>query len=132
MNSLNERSAGMTWYNFKENPNIIFIHDLKKNVGPKRYKKNSKKKAANGNKSKKNEKKSISETKNIDPGNPKNIKIFKSVVKKSFGHRKFNPLISVISRVLNRLDIASTSKKELVDIKAWLINIAKLASNRLD
>ena len=37
-----------------------------------------------------------------------------------------------MSLVLKRRAIASTSKKELVDIKAWLINIAKLASIKFD
>ena len=41
---------------------------------------------------------------------------------------KLIPLISVIRRVLKRRPIASTSKKELVDSKAWLINIQKLVN----
>jgi hypothetical protein len=44
--------------------------------------------------------------------------MFSNVVKNNFGHKKFNPLISVINLVLNRLAIASTNKKELVEIKA--------------
>jgi hypothetical protein len=44
--------------------------------------------------------------------------VFNSAHKKSLGHKKFIPLISVISLVLKRLAIASTSKKELVDSKA--------------
>jgi len=39
-----------------------------------------------GNKSIKKEKNRISETKKIDPGNPKNISIFKRTTKNSFGH----------------------------------------------
>ena len=69
-----------------EKPNIIFIQDLKKKVGPNKYKKNIRKRAAAGNKSKKNEKNKISEIKKIEPGNPKNIKIFNKVTKKSLGH----------------------------------------------
>lgn len=119
-------------YNLPEKPNIIFIQDLKKNVGPKRYRKNSKKIAPNGNKSRKNEKKRISEIKKIDPGKPKKIRIFSKVTKNNFGQIKFKPFISVIKRVLNLRAIASTNKKELVEINAWLISIAKLASNKLD
>jgi len=50
------------------------------------------------------------------------------LTKKSFGHKKLTPLISVTNRVLKRRPIASTSKNELVDNNAWLINIQKLAS----
>jgi hypothetical protein len=42
--------------------------------------------AAAGNKSIKNEKNKISETKKIDPGNPKNINMLSSVTRKSLGH----------------------------------------------
>jgi len=118
--------------NLLENPNIIFIQDLKKKVGPIRYKKTNKKTAASGNKSKKKEKKRISETKKMDPGNPKKISIFRSVTRNNFGHRKFKPLISVISLVLNLLAIASTNRNEFVEMSAWLINIAKLAKSRFD
>jgi hypothetical protein len=69
-----------------ENPNIIFIHDLKKNVGPNKYKKKRRNIAAAGNKSIKNEKNKISETKKIDPGNPRNINMLRRVTRKSFGH----------------------------------------------
>lgn len=132
ISSLNERSAGSIFKNLLEKPNIIFIHDLRKNVGPSKYKKTKRNNAANGNKSRKKEKNKISETKNIEPGKPKNIKIFSRIVKNSLGHMKFKPLISVISRVLNLLAKASTNKNELVDIKAWLINIQKLANIRFD
>lgn len=110
----------------------MFIHDLKKKVGPIKYKNSNKKRAPKGNKSKKKEKNKISEMKNIEPGKPKNNKMFKRVTKNNLGHKKFKPLISVIKRVLNLLAIASTNKKELVDIRAWLISIAKLASSKLD
>jgi hypothetical protein len=60
----------------------------------------------------------ISETNIIDPGNPKKIKQFNSVIKNNFGHMKLRPLISVSNLVLNRRAIASTSKNELVDNKA--------------
>lgn len=101
-----------------ENPNITFIHDRKKNVGPSRYRKTSKNIDSRGNRSKKKLKNRNSDTKNIDPGNPKKMRLFKSVIKKSFGHIKFNPLISVNSRVLNRRAIASTNRNELVDSNA--------------
>ena len=71
-----------------------------------------------GNKSKKKLKNRNSATKKIEPGNPKNISVFKSIAKKSFGHKKFNPLISVIKRVLKRRATASTNKNEFVDNKA--------------
>jgi len=70
--------------------------------------------------------------KKIEPGNPKNIKQLIKLIKNSLGHKKLIALISVIKRVLKRLFIASTSKKELVDNKAWLINIQKLASIKQD
>ena len=101
-----------------ENPKSRFTQDLKKNVGPNKYKNSNKSKAKKGNRSKKKEKNKNSETKKIDPGKPKKIKRFISETKKSFGHRKFKPPNSVINRVLNRRAIASTSKKEFVDNKA--------------
>lgn len=96
----------------------MFIHDLKKKVGPNKYKKISKKTVAVGNRSKKKEKNNISDTKKIDPGKPKNIKTFNKIQRKSLGHKKFTPLISVIKRVLKRLATASTNKNEFVDINA--------------
>lgn len=68
----------------------------------------------------------------MDPGNPRNINMFSKTNRNNLGHRKFKPFISVIRRVLNLLAIASTSKKEFVEIKAWLINIAKLVSIKFD
>lgn len=50
---------------------------------------------------------------------------FIKAIKNNFGHKKFIPLISVISLVLKRRFIESTNKKELVDNSAWLINIQK-------
>ena len=79
-----------------------------------------------------NEKNKNSETKNIDPGNPKKIRVFTSIAIKSLGHIKFTPFISVISLDLNLRATASTSRKEFVDNKAWLISIQKLANIRLD
>ena len=74
--------------------------------------------ANKGNKSIKKEKNKNSETKNIDPGKPKNINKLTNEAKKSFGQRKLSPPNSVINLVLKRLAIASTSKNELVDSKA--------------
>jgi hypothetical protein len=54
----------------------------------------------------------------MEPGKPKNIKRLSRLIKKSLGHKKFTPLISVIKRVLKRLFIASTKRKELVDKRA--------------
>jgi len=96
----------------------MFIHERKKNVGTNKYRKNNRKTAPEGKKSKKKEKNKISETKKIDPGKPRNINTFNKTHKKSLGHIKLSPLISVISRVLKRLAIASTSKKEFVEISA--------------
>ena len=54
----------------------------------------------------------------IEPGKPKKISKFTKLSRKSFGHKKFTPLISVINRVLNRRPIASTNKNEFVDKRA--------------
>jgi hypothetical protein len=87
-------------------------------VGPSRYKNTRRNIESKGNKSKKKLKNKNSETKNIEPGNPRKIRLFNKVIRKSFGHIKFIPLISVKRRVLNLLAIASTNKKELVDKSA--------------
>lgn len=96
----------------------MFIHDLKKKVGPIKYKNSRRNRAPKGNRSRKKEKNKISEIKNIDPGKPKKINILRSTTRKSLGHKKFNPFISVINLVLNRRATASTSKNELVEINA--------------
>lgn len=90
----------------------------KKNVGPNKYKNINIKSVNIGKRSKKKLKNRNSETKNIDPGKPRNIKLFNNVIKNNLGHKKFNPLTSVKSRVLNRRAIASTRRNELVDSKA--------------
>jgi hypothetical protein len=56
--------------------------------------------------------------KKIEPGKPKKIKQLIKLIKNNLGHKKLIPLISVISRVLNRRLIASTNKNELVDKNA--------------
>ena len=113
-----------------EKPNIEFIQLLKKKVGAKRYKIINKKIAKTGNKSNEKLKNKNSAMKKIDPGKPKKIKELAKIIKNKFGHKKFNPLISVINRVLKRLLIASTNKNEFVDKSAWLINIQKLARDK--
>ena len=123
---------GILLFKNVEKPNIIFIQDRKKKVGPRKYKNKSNNSERRGNRSKKKVKNKNSDIKNIDPGNPKNIKVFNNMAKKSLGHIKFNPLISVIKRVLKRLATASTNKNEFVDNKAWLIIIQKLESIKLD
>ena len=132
INSLEVRSIGAFFDKKNENPNITFIHDRKKNVGPIRYKNTSRKIDIKGNRSKKKEKNKNSDTKNIDPGNPKKIKLFSNAIKNNLGHIKFNPLISVKRRVLKRRAIASTSKNEFVESKACAINIQKLANIKFD
>lgn len=130
--SLLDKSTGDRSDSAFEKPNMTFIHDLKKKVGPSKYKNINRNIDSSGNRSKKKLKNKNSETKNMEPGKPKNIKLLSSVIRKSFGHIKLIPLISVSNRVLNLRAIASTNKKELVDNSAWLINIQKLANIKLD
>jgi hypothetical protein len=85
INSLFEASAGSFKVNFLEKPNIIFIQERKKKVGPTKYRKKSKNKAHTGNRSKKKEKNSTSDIKNIEPGNPKKSSILSSTSKNSLG-----------------------------------------------
>jgi len=85
-----------------------------------------------GNKSIINVKNRISAMKNNVPGNPKKMKRFNREKRNSLGQRKFSPEISLTSLVLNLLAIESTSKKEFVDIKAWLVSIEKPAYQRTD
>lgn len=116
--SLEVKSAGIRVDKLLENPNIKFIHDLKKNVGPSRYKKRRRKIDKRGKRSKKKLKNKNSETKKIEPGKPKNIKVFTRTIRNNLGHIKLRPLTSVISLVLKRRATASTNKKELADKSA--------------
>lgn len=118
INSREVKSIGAFFDKKKEKPNITFIQDRKKNVGPIKYKNTSKKIDIKGNRSKKKEKNKNSDTKNIDPGNPKKIRLFTSVIRNSLGHRKFIPLTSVNNLVLNLRAIASTNKNEFVESNA--------------
>jgi abortive infection bacteriophage resistance protein len=63
VNSREDKSAGIFLKRLLENPNSALTHDLKKNVGPMRYRNNNKTKARTGNKSMKNEKNRNSDTK---------------------------------------------------------------------
>jgi len=117
-NSLVDKSTGKRKVSALEKPNSAFIQDLKKKVGPNKYKNTNKNTAKTGKRSMKKEKNKNSETKKIEPGNPKKISVLSSAHKNNLGHKKFIPLISVISLVLNLLAIASTNKKELVDNSA--------------
>jgi hypothetical protein len=101
-----------------ESPNKTFIQLRKKNVGPNKYNNIIKIIHKIGKISKKKLKNKNSAIKKIEPGNPKKTKQFNKLIKNSLGHKKLIPLTSVIKRVLKRLFIASTSKKELVDSRA--------------
>ena len=59
-----------------------------------------------------------SETNVSEPGNPRNRRQFMNDRMKSFGQSRFKPLNSVIRRVLNRLLIASTSRKAFEERRA--------------
>jgi hypothetical protein len=132
INSLDERSAGSVLSSCIEEPNRTFIQLLKKKVGPIRYKSTIKTKHSKGNRSKKKLKNRISATNIIDPGNPRKIKQLIRLIRNSLGHKKLTPFISVISRVLKRRPMASTNRKELVERRAWLISIQKLANINAD
>lgn len=118
INSREFISSGIFLKIVKESPNSTFIQLLKKKVGPNKYNSTNKKRHSRGNKSKKKLKNKNSAIKKIDPGKPKKIKQLIKLIKNNLGHRKFIPLISVIKRVLKRLLMASTNKKEFVDNKA--------------
>ena len=124
------KSDGNCFCRSKEAPKSKFVQVRKKKVGVKRYKITIKKAVNAGKRSKKKAKKRISETNIIEPGNPKKIKRLSKLIKKSFGQAKLIPLTSVTSLDLKRLPTASTSKKELVESRAWLMSIQKLASIR--
>jgi len=102
----------------REAPKSTLTQLLKKNVGPKRYKRTVKNKHKRGKRSKKKLKKRISETNIIEPGKPKKTNKFNKLTKKSLGHKKLIPLTSVVNLVLNLRPIASTSKNELVESNA--------------
>jgi len=131
-NSLVVRSVGILVDSDFENPNIKFIQDRKKKVGPIKYKNIKRKRAKSGKRSNIKLKNRNSDTNIIDPGKPRNISVFNSVIRNNFGHIKFKPLTSVSNLVLNRRATASTNKNEFVDKSAWLIIMQKLASIKFD
>lgn len=112
------KSRGIFLKIFKDKPKRTFIQLRKKKVGPSKYKRIKSNNDSIGKRSKKKLKNKNSAIKNIEPGKPKKIKRFNKLIKKSFGHKKFTPLISVINLVLNRRFIASTRRNELVDKSA--------------
>jgi hypothetical protein len=118
ISSLEFKSKGIFLKIAIDKPNNEFIQLLKKKVGPRRYKKGIKKTQRIGKRSKRKLKNKISAIKKIDPGNPKKIRQFIKLNKKSLGHKKLIPFISVINRVLKRRFMASTRKKELDDSSA--------------
>jgi abortive infection bacteriophage resistance protein len=87
VNSREDKSAGIFLKRLLENPNSALTHDLKKNVGPMRYRNNNKTKARTGNKSMKNEKNRNSDTKKSEPGNPRKISKFVNEARNNLGHR---------------------------------------------
>lgn len=132
MNSFDDKSAGKVLSSCIEEPNSTFIQLRKKKVGPSKYSNTIKNRQSKGKRSKKKLKNNISETNMIEPGKPRKTRQLIRLTRKSLGHKKLIPFISVINRVLKRRPIASTSKKEFVESKAWLINIQKLANMRAD
>jgi hypothetical protein len=95
------------------------ISQLRKNiVGPIKYSRTMNSRHNEGFRSKKKLKKRISEINMIVPGKPKKIKRFRRPRANNLGHKKLIPPTSVTSRVLKRLPIASTNKKELVERRA--------------
>ena len=99
-------------------PNKTLVQLLKKVVGAIRYNSTINHIVNKGYRSKKKLKNNISATNIIDPGKPKKISRFTKLNKNNLGHKKFTPFISVISLVLKRRPIASTSKNEFVDKRA--------------
>jgi hypothetical protein len=110
----------------------MFIHRRRKNIANTMYSSKARINASRGKASIKKEKNKNSAMKNKDPGNPRNTIQLAKVSRNNFGQRKLSPEISVTSLVLNRLAMASTIKKELVEIIAWLISIANPESHRYD
>lgn len=88
--------------------------------------------AKRGKRSMKKEKNRNSVTKERDPGNPKKRRTLIRDRRNNLGHKRFNPVNSVIKRVLNRLLMASTKKKAIVERRAWLTSIKRPARKRGD
>ena len=77
-----DKSTGILLNNCVEKPNSKLTQDLKKNVGPSKYRNSNKTIAKRGNSSTKKEKNKNSNTKNIEPGKPRNIRRFTRAAKK--------------------------------------------------
>jgi len=118
INSLEFKSKGIVLLTLLDKPKRIFIQLRKKKVGANKYNNKSKNKANIGNKSKKKLKNNNSAINKIEPGKPKKTKQFNNDIRNNFGHKKFIAESSVIKRVLKRLLMESTRKKELVDKRA--------------
>jgi hypothetical protein len=118
ISSFEDKSVGIDCRKNREEPNNTFTQLRKNIVGPNKYNRTINHKHSKGYKSKKNEKNKISAMNIIDPGKPKKTRRFIKLTKKSLGHKKFTPFISVTKRVLNLRPIPSTNKKELVDSNA--------------
>jgi hypothetical protein len=118
MHSLELTSKGIVLFIIVDNPKSTFTQLLKKKVGPSRYKKGIRKRQRKGKRSNKKLKNRTSAMKKIEPGKPKKTKQLRRLIKKSLGHKKLTPPISVIRRVLNLRLTASTKKKELDDRSA--------------
>lgn len=102
----------------EDKPKRVLNQFRKKKEGPKKYKIKNRNVAKIGNKSQKKRKKRTSAIKKIEPGKPRKISKFRRATKKSLGHEKLIPLISVMRRVLNLRFIISTIKKELEERRA--------------
>ena len=85
--SREDRSTGTFLKRLFEKPNKAFTHDLKKKVGPIKYKNSSRNSANTGKRSIKNEKKRNSDTKKREPGKPKKISKLASEAKNNLGHK---------------------------------------------
>jgi len=111
-------------------PHSADHHDLKNIVGTIKYMRIRNTINKDGIKSRINEKNITSEMKKRVPGNPRKMRRFISVNKKSLVLSKLIPLNSVISLDLYLRLIESTRRKKLVDRNAWLTSIQKPARNR--
>ena len=85
--SREDKSTGTFLKRLFENPNRAFTHDLKKKVGPIKYKNNNKNRASTGKRSMKNEKKRNSDTKKREPGKPRKINKLAKEARNSLGHK---------------------------------------------
>ena len=85
--SREDKSTGIFLKRLLEKPNSALTHDLKKKVGPMRYKNSNKNRAKTGKRSMKNEKKRNSDTKKREPGNPRKINKLTRAARNNLGHK---------------------------------------------